>query len=348
MFDCSKDVRAYHDQEVTLPKSEQDAMRDRRNTNRTRLRNGLDKAGKPKPIEFVKQGSYAMKTMCRDPDNDYDIDDGVYFHEIDLVGDRGAEMTSLQARWMVRDAIDDGRFKRAPEVRPNCVRVFYEKGYHVDLPVYRRVVAETMFGEEVHYELAASSGWKRSDARDVSDWYEAQRVASADGIQLRRINRDLKKYVRSRLSWRGSLLSGFGISMLTIEKFRANDREDRALYDTMVTIRDRLNRNLEVAHPVTPGDTITSGLDDAKARCFCEKLTEAIATLAPLFDADCTRDKALRCWDEVFATTFFSERLESEQRASVAAPAIIGSAALLSATAAAASAVSTVGGGRHA
>lgn len=348
MFDCSKDLRAYHDQEVTLPKSEQDAMRDRRNTNRTRLRNGLDKASKPKPIEFVKQGSYAMKTMCRDPDNDYDIDDGVYFQKTDLVGARGAEMTSLQARWMVRDAIDDGKFKRAPEVRSNCVRVFYEKGYHVDLPVYRRVVAETMFDEEVYFELAASSGWKRSDARDVSDWYEDQRADSADGIQLRRINRDLKKYVRSRRSWRGSLLSGFGISVLTTEKFRANDREDRALYDTMVAIRNRLNQNLEVAHPVTPGDTITSGPDDAKARCFREKLTEAINTLAPLFDADCTREKALKCWDKVFATTFFSERLESEQRASVAVPAIIGSAALLSATAAAASAVSTVGGGRHA
>ena len=348
MFDCSKDVRAYHDQEVTLPKSEQDAMRDRRNSNRTRLRNGLDKAGKPKPIEFVKQGSYAMKTMCRDSDNDYDIDDGVYFHKKDLVGDRGAEMTSLQARWMVRDAVDDGKFKRAPEVRSNCVRVFYEKGYHVDLPVYRRVVTDTVFGEEVHYELAASSGWKRSDARDVSDWYEDQRAASADGIQLRRINRDLKKYARSRDSWRGSILSGFGISVLTTEKFRANDREDRALYDTMVAIRDRLNWNLVVAHPVTPGDTITSGSDDAKARRFREKLTEAIDTLDPLFDADCTREKALKCWDKVFATTFFSERLEEEQRASVVAPAIISSAILLSTTAAAASAVSSAGGGRHA
>ena len=348
MFDCSKDVRAYHDQDVTLPKTEQDGMRDRRNANRTRLRNGLEKAGKPKPIEFVKQGSYAMKTMCRDSDNDYDIDDGVYFEKADLVGDRGAEMTSLQARQMVRDAVDDGKFKHRPERRSNCVRVFYEKGYHVDLPVYRRVVTDNVFGEKVHYELGASIGWKRSDARDVSEWYEGERTASADGVQLRRINRDLKKYARSRCSWRRAILSGFGISALTTEKFRVNDREDRALYDTMSAIRDRLNWNLVVAHPVTPGDAITSGSDDAKARCFREKLTEAINTLAPLFDADCTREKALKCWDKVFATTFFSERLEEEQRASVAGPAIIGSAALLSATAAAAAAVSSAGGGRHA
>ncbi len=99
---------------------------------------------------------------------------------------------------------------------------------------------------------------------------------------------------------------------------------------------------------MTLGDTITNGSDDAKARCFREKLTEAIDALDPLFDPNCTREKALKCWDKVFATTFFSERLEEEQRASVAAPAIIGSAALLGATSAAASAINSVGGGRHA
>ncbi|MDH2345474.1 cyclic GMP-AMP synthase DncV-like nucleotidyltransferase [Bradyrhizobium sp. SSUT77] len=348
MFDCSKDVRAYHDQEVTLPKSEQDAMRDRRNANRTRLRNGLAEADKPAPLEFVKQGSYAMKTMTRDPNNDYDIDDGVYFRKEDLVGDRGAEMTSLQARQMVRNAVDDGKFKTPPEVRSNCVRVVYEKGYHVDLPVYRRVLTSTAFGEEIHYELAASSGWKRSDARDVSDWYEDERAKSADGVQLRRINRDLKKYVRSRGSWRDGILSGFGISVLTTERFRHNDWEDQALYDTMVAIRNRLNGDLQVAHPVTPDNYITTGPDDARARCFRDKLTEAIDTLQPLFDDDCTRERALKCWGKVFATTFFSERLEEEQRAAVAAPAIITSAGLLSQTAVAAAAVSSAGGGRHA
>lgn len=347
MFDCARDVRAYHDKDVTLPKTEQDVMRDRRNSNRTRLRNGLAAAGKPAPLEFVSQGSYAMKTMVRDPQNDYDIDDGVYFTKEDLVGDRGAEMTPLQARHMVRDAVDDGKFNRAPEVRANCVRVFYEKGYHVDLPVYRRVTTSAAGGDEYHYELAASSGWKRSDARDVSDWYEDERAASTDGNQLRRVNRVLKKYARSRYSWRRGILSGFGISVLTTEKFQADGREDRAVYDTMVAIRDRLNWDLEIAHPVTPADYITNGPNDAKARCFREKLDEAIVTLDPLFDTDCTRERALKSWDKVFATTFFSERLEEEQRASVTAPAI-GSAALLGSTAAGAGAVNSAGGGRHA
>ena len=348
MFNCAKDVRAYHDQNINLPRAEQDQMRDRRNANRNRLRKGLAKADKPAPLEFVKQGSYAMKTMIRDPDNDYDIDDGVYFRTEDLVGDRGAEMTSLQARRMVRDAVDDGKFKLAPEVRSNCVRVLYKPGYHVDLPVYRRVVTPGFFGDLIHYELAAGSGWKRSDARDVSKWYENERASSADGQQLRRINRSLKKYARSRQSWRAGILSGFGISVLVAERFRNHDREDCALYNTMIAIRDRLVWDLQVAHPVTPGDYITNGVDDARARSFRDKLAGAIEALQPLFSADCTRAQALKCWDKVFATTFFSERLEDEKRASMTAPAIIGSGALLSSTSAAAAAVSRVGGGRHA
>jgi len=348
MFDCAKEVRAYHDQHVTLPKTEQDQMRDRRNSNRTRLRNGLVKARKPAPLEFVKQGSYAMKTMIRDRNNDYDVDDGVYFAKENLVGERGAEMTALQARQMVRDAVDDGKFKQPPEVRPNCVRVFYEVGYHVDLPVYRRVVKSTIFGDETYYELAASGGWKRSDARDVSDWYEDKRSSSADGQQLRRVNRDLKKYARSRSSWRSGILSGFGISVLVTECYRQSGREDCALYDTMVSIRDLLKWNLQIAHPVTLGDYITSGSDDARARSFRDKLTEAIDTLQPLFDSDCTREKALKCWDKVFSTTFFGEQLENENRAAIAAPAIISSTALISETSQAAAAVSSAGGGRHA
>jgi len=91
MFDCAKDVLGYHDDEVTLPQSERTAMRDRRDANRDRVKAGLEKQKDPKPTEFCKQGSYSMKTMTQHPENDYDIDDGVYFNKEDLRGPNGGD-----------------------------------------------------------------------------------------------------------------------------------------------------------------------------------------------------------------------------------------------------------------
>jgi hypothetical protein len=333
MFDCSDDVLAHHDDEVTLSQSDRSEMRGRRDANRDRLKKGLKDKKKPAPREFVSQGSYAMKTMTQHPKRDYDIDDGTHFDKEVLLGDRGAEMSALQTRQMVRDAIDDGSFKAPPEVRTNCVRVYYLVGYCVDVPVYRRVTTKDAFGRETyHYELA-SSDWKRSDARDVTEWFDKQNAALSpdtdNGRQLRRVVRQIKKYSRSRESWSNQILSGFGITKLVTETFRGNAREDRALYDTLKAIHNRLVWNLVVDHPVTPRETITKGTDDPKARFLRERLKEALDSLAPLFDADCTRKKALKCWDKVFATSYFSDRDEPKAQdsakllkvASVALPA---------------------------
>jgi hypothetical protein len=99
---------------------------------------------------------------------------------------------------------------------------------------------------------------------------------------------------------------------------------------------------------VTPGDTITSGTQDTKAAYLRDRLTNALDALAPLFDADCTRKKALACWDKVYDTDFFSLRSSEDSRSSAAfipAVALGTMAALESATSAAVLGSSS---GRHA
>src|SRR3954469_21246514 len=138
MRNTSREVCGFHDAEVALTTTERSEMRKRRNTNRERLKKGLEKNSNPKPIGCHTQGSYSMKTMVQDPDYDYDIDDGVYFKSADLKGSQGADKSALQARQMVCAALQDDKFATEPEVRKNCVRVYYEAGYHVDVPAYRR------------------------------------------------------------------------------------------------------------------------------------------------------------------------------------------------------------------
>jgi hypothetical protein len=312
MIDCSQDLTAYHNAEVTLATPQQTAMRGRRDANRKRVKDGLKKSDKPAVKEFCTQGSYAMKTMVQDPDDHYDIDDGIYFEKSDLKGDRGGEMTALDVRQMVRDAVDDGSFKTKPEVLTNCVRVHYDGGYHVDLPAYRHIVDGGVFRNEEYNELA-SSAWKRSDARDVTDWFKTQNKNQSpdeeNGRQLRRICRFIKKFSQSRPSWQDCIGSGFMITKLVTERFAKNiDREDESLYNTMKGIRDRLEIDLVVHHPVTPNDTISKGADDPKAKFLRDRLSDAIRWLEPTTKTDCTREKALECWDKVFNTDFFSNQ----------------------------------------
>ncbi|QEG36247.1 cyclic GMP-AMP synthase DncV-like nucleotidyltransferase [Bythopirellula goksoeyrii] len=313
MYDCAKDLVAYHNEKVALSKLQQDEMRDRRDSNRKRLKKGLVKEDKPEPKTFQTQGSYAMHTMTQHDESNYDIDDAAIFRKADLKGSQGADMTSLDARKMVRDALDDGSFKTAPKLHTNCVRVHYNVGYQVDIPVYRDVIisGEGTDNENVTRELA-SSDWKSSDADQVTNWFRRQVIEksqdSTNGRQLRRITKLIKKFANSRSSWESKTPSGFVITTLVDERYSGySDREDKSLHTTMKAIRDRLNNSLTVYNPVTPSETI-AGADDAGCKFLRDRLTDALDWMEPLFDDECDRTQALKCWDKVYNITYFSDR----------------------------------------
>ena len=316
MYNCHDDILAYHNEEVTLSNAEQDEMRERRDTNRQRLKDGLERDGETTPSEVKSQGSYAHHTMVQQPDKDYDIDDGVYFWKGDLEGPNGGDKTALDAKKMVQKALDDARFNEPPEVRTNCVRVSYDKGYHLDVPVYRKV--KTNGEGEVYFELA-SSDWKESDPAEVTRWFqrenENQSPDTTNGRQLRRQTRLNKAFARSRESWRPRIATGFMITTLIVnECYRANaDREDKALYDTMVAMRDRLKWNLDIQHPVIEGENLTKDSDEGRTKFLREKLNWAIGELDVLFEVDCTQSQALKAWGKVFNTEFFSDRINDEE-----------------------------------
>jgi hypothetical protein len=307
MYNCDDNVLSYHNDEVTLPQPERTHMRDRRNANRDRLKKNLKDKGKPLPVKFIKQGSYAMLTMVQDAEKDYDIDDGVYFAEADLKGANGISLTPWEVREMVKDALYDPLFNRQPKNKGACVRVFYAEGYHVDLPIYR---IRTFSGD---YELAFDDNWTHSRAADVEDWFNEQNKRSPDtenGRQFRRLVRMIKKFSRSRNSWKSEIASGFTITKLVSEQYKPSAREDEALRNTMQAVHDRLVWNLVVSHPVTPGAFLSKGSDDPKLIYFRDRLKDALEDLKVLDKADCTRKQAQKAWDRVFNTTHFSDRVE--------------------------------------
>ena len=311
MYNCHNDVLAFHNENVTLPQPLRTAMRDRRNANRKRLKDRLTAAKFPLPQVFIKQGSYAMLTMVQDKDNDYDIDDGVYFAENDLKDEDRCPLSPSATRKLVCSALLDKRFNKQPKVLKNCVRIYYNEGYHVDMPIYRIRMVD---GE---YELASGDEWRVSRAADVEEWFydtnEAKSPDTENGRQFRRIVRDIKKYARSRVAWKGDIASGFTITKLIDECFIADEhREDFALRETMHRLHTRLNGNLEVWHPTTPGAQLTKW-NDAGAAFLRDKLAIALEELQVLDDSTCTPQQARKAWDKVFNTDFFSLRQPKEE-----------------------------------
>ena len=304
MYDCAKEIVGYHDEMVTLSRSQRSEMRNCRNANRDRLISRLSSDNLELPEKFIKQGSYAMLTMVKEPDNDYDIDDGVYFSQTVLKDEEGFDLSPYDVRLMVCNALKDGRLNKQPIVKKNCVRIFYEEGYHVDMPVYR--ISEY----NLQYELASGNEWVISRAADVENWFDTvNRSKSPDeinGRQFRRIVRLIKKLSRSRDSWKSKIASGFVITKLVEECYVASGgRDDVALRLTMAGIYNRLVYNLEVKHPVTPGAMLTKIPNDGRTAFLRDKLSNALNILTILDDSSCTKNDALSAWDQVFYTDYF-------------------------------------------
>lgn len=314
MYNCHKQLRAYQDDRVTLTNDMKDVMRGRRDANQKRLSRGLEIAKAPKVLRNVKQGSYAMHTMVQSEFAASDIDDGAIFAKVDLVGPKGGEYSPFDAKTMVRDALDDGSFKTPPEIHTNCVRVFYNDGFTLDIPVYREV--DGLLG--TYYELA-STKWKTSDPEVVTNWFNKQVINKSPDTngsrQMRRIVRLLKAWSKSRKSW--NMPSGFIFSKLTDEKYFKDmsllDRDDQALLQVMEAIKQRLEGffgpNLVVEHPVVLGETITKTDKDANMVELLDRLGTAIETLSVLRRSDCTELDALKALREMFCTDYFDERI---------------------------------------
>ncbi len=315
MFDCSKEIRKFHDEQITLKQNEQSTLRGHRDANQKRIKDGLEKRNLPKVQKFVKQGSYSMRTMVQHPENDYDIDDGVVFLKADLVGPSGADKSALDARKMICDILQDQRFNKQPECKKNCVRVYYNAGYHIDVPVYRKNENQL----DTVYEIA-SSQWKISNPEGVNQWFDERlkfrKMFGDNNNQLRRMVRYLKKFSKSRKSW--CLPSGFALTVLADETLIVKDNDDEALYELFVAIKSRLDYNLTVSHPVLVGETITKTHSDPDMILLKDKLVWAIDKLHILHDEDCTKKTALKAWGEVFNTNFFDEYIDEDDASKLA------------------------------
>lgn len=313
-YDYSKQVAKYENKKVAIGNDIRATLRDNRKANQERLKKKLPES---KRIQgFQKQGSYAHWTMIQNDVNDYDIDDGVLFLKDDLVTSQGNEMTPLQVRDMIADALQDDRFEKKPERLKNCVRVFYKAGHHVDVPAFR--LSEKLLGGEM-CEIA-SSEWRESDPKLINNWFdekvtEFKEDREARGQQFRKMIRLLKRFCRSRPSW--NMPSGLILTMLASEKMPDYERDDECFYHLLKLILERLkHKGLRVYNlsddSLFSQEELTKSDDDADMKVLRDRSEEALGKLKILDDSDCTQEQARKAWDWVFKTNGFFEDEDDE------------------------------------
>lgn len=309
--DCSKEMSKFHNDKVTLSNDSQSNMRNRRNSGRTRLDNGLDDIDKPTPYEYASQGSYMMRTMVQDSDCDYDIDDGAYFYSEDIVtGDDDKALGAEGARKRVARALrKDDRLAKPAEVKKNCVRQRYYEGYHIDIPVYR--VTQDSNDDEI-IELASGQDWVESDAKAVTKWFNdivsELNAGESDGSQQRRVVKLTKKFSKSRKKWKNQTTSGICITKLVVDEFVCSDSgDDISLRKTWEKIQSKISVNTKIDHPILDNSQL-AGEKDSEVEFFNDCIEFALDILNVLDEEECTHLQALEAWDQVFDTTFFSDQ----------------------------------------
>jgi len=320
MFDTSSLFKAFHDSHIALTQPQSQDMQKRRDTNLDRVTGGLKELEKPSVAETINQGGNAMRTMTQAPEGDescYDIDVGVVFESDDA-------KTPTTTKGWVRDAIalKGKNFKTEPFVKKKCVRVIYDDGYQVDLPVLRR----TANGNAYTYEIALGDEWTASDPKAMNKWFD-ERVEtlspdSGGGYQLRRITRAVKYFAKLRAARTGlKFPAGLVATALAVECYvPAKGRDDEAFYRTLEKLRDRWEHS-----PVLANGTVISGEGDpARIKRLRDAAKDAVESLAPLIDeeGEMTEDRARKRWKRVFSHSFFDTDT-AQKSLSVAAPAII-------------------------
>ena len=321
-YDANKHLVAFHDEEIFVSEADLSVARQRRQANRDRLELGLSDDNEPKPIEFVIQGSYAMGTMVKSEIEISDIDDGVVFEREALKGSRNGDRSANDAKEMVRKAIaSHGKsFKTQPEVRKKCVRVYYDDGFHVDIPVYRKFFDT---GENEVKELAATGEWIASDPKEIIEWFNERVIEKSpdktNGRQMRRVVRYLKYWSKSRSSW--NMPSGFVISILVNEAYLSGNawknRDDLAFLEVMRGIRGRLLLDKRVLSPVSPYEEVTNDRTIGRNDSMCDELEAAIEELSKLELADCDEKMILKALKKLFNTNFWDSKIDELDEKSI-------------------------------
>ena len=275
-------------------------------------------------LEFQTQGSFIMDTIIRPINDDYDLDDGVYFQ-----GNLSSEQRATPQVFhdLIKRSIDTGNDIEQIIDKHACVRVKYKDskdgkdlGFHIDIPIYyadkflNPELADTKLGWIISnpvefiawFEEKAKSGFEKAFLYETLLYAEPYEKWLNDirkkDCQIRRIVRYLKAWVNLEGK---KMPTGIIITILVANNLVENERDDIALRDTLISIENYLKGNgFKCPRPTTPvGEDLFATYTEEKKAHFKNALAEFIAAAKEAVIAD---DKYESCliWRRILGERF--------------------------------------------
>lgn len=226
--------------------------------------------------KFYIQGSYKLKTSIRTKDDTCDLDDGIYFNS----NPDNVTGTTLQ-KW-VKEAVE-GTTDATPIHKRKCIRVDYKAGYNIDLPVM-------VFEEEndEHPMLAVKNDeFQIDDPKEFVDYFQENKTD-----QMIRIIKYLKSWCDHK---RNEMPCGLAMTVLALDNFQPNQRDDISLKYTLIEIEKSLKQRFKCQMPTTPYDDLFADYSETKKKNFLENLSAFIEDVQKAID-ESNQLKASKLW----------------------------------------------------
>jgi hypothetical protein len=264
MADVQKQCEKFHDT-IRVDYDMAGTLQEKRDIVVKKIKRYLRENGHP-TCEVLLQGSYKMKTGVQPiAELEYDIDIGLRFaiHEDDY--------DAATVRGWVYAAVSDHTMK--VESKGPCIRVYYSKGFHLDLVTY--AVWEE-YGKDVYRLAHKTNGWRKADPPGLLDYvnnYRENFKDTEDGAtqtdQFRRCVRCLRRWNDVRMPYEADKKpTGLAYVLLAIQRglvrhlFWDGRPDDRAALAALVRKLAGTWGRLKADKPTPEYEDILSKLDD--------------------------------------------------------------------------------------
>jgi len=266
---------------------------------------------------FQTQGSFIMDTIIKPLNDDFDLDDAVYFQGTQSREQRPAPQVFHD--WVFNAVDKDNDYEKVTD-KSTCVRVKYKTGFHIDIPIYyaegydspdlAETVKNWLLSNPVEFiawfEEKTKSGFEKAFIYESLQYTERYEKWLTD---IRKADCQLRRLVRYMKAWadlkRNEMPCGIIMTILVAENFAVDERDDIAFRDTLVNVRNYLNGNgIQCPRPTSPvGEDLFASTSETNKQIFMSALNALINSANNAINATNEKD-ACKEWEKHFGSRF--------------------------------------------